>query len=223
MSDKLTANVGPIRATLRLHNNRLKRCREELGLSARAASERIGVPYVTLLDFENMHTDPLKENGEIRDPAVKIAAFYGHPVDWLWPDVVRRIKRAVVVRELDDAPTALPRSAAPMLMSESDATEHEVDMRDMIATLRPLVRKLPGRESEVLIMRFGLDGDEPMTLEEIGERIGVGREQARRLCEDGLNMLRSMWPIGSMDERLMPRFVAKFWRAKAHVDEVRKP
>jgi RNA polymerase primary sigma factor len=49
---------------------------------------------------------------------------------------------------------------------------------------------LKERESRILRLYFGLDGDEPMTLEEIGARLGITRERVRQIKEKALSRLR---------------------------------
>jgi RNA polymerase primary sigma factor len=49
---------------------------------------------------------------------------------------------------------------------------------------------LKPREARVLRMYFGLDGDEPMTLEVIGEVLGVTRERVRQIKDRALLKLR---------------------------------
>ena len=44
-----------------------------------------------------------------------------------------------------------------------------------------LLEKMDKREAAVLRMRFGLDDEEPKTLEEIGERLGLTRERVRQI------------------------------------------
>lgn len=50
---------------------------------------------------------------------------------------------------------------------------------------------LSPRERQVLVMYYGLDGDEPMTLKQIGHAFGVSRERVRQLRERALGRLRS--------------------------------
>lgn len=49
-----------------------------------------------------------------------------------------------------------------------------------------LLSSIDERAGKVLRMRFGLDGDEPMTLKEIGEKIGLTRERIRQIERDAL-------------------------------------
>jgi RNA polymerase primary sigma factor len=60
------------------------------------------------------------------------------------------------------------------------------DTRQMVLAA---VARLEAREREVLELRFGLRGDEPCTLEEIGQRYGVTRERIRQIELRGLRKL----------------------------------
>jgi RNA polymerase primary sigma factor len=50
--------------------------------------------------------------------------------------------------------------------------------------------RLKGREATVLRLYFGFDGNEPLTLEEIGAQLGVTRERVRQIKERALFRLR---------------------------------
>jgi RNA polymerase primary sigma factor len=56
--------------------------------------------------------------------------------------------------------------------------------------LERALHTLPERERMILAMRFGLTGEEPMTLERIGERFGLTRERIRQLEAKALAKLR---------------------------------
>ena len=51
--------------------------------------------------------------------------------------------------------------------------------------VRRAVSNLPDRERRLIELRFGLEG-EPHTLEEIGKKLGIGRERVRQLERDAL-------------------------------------
>ncbi len=53
-----------------------------------------------------------------------------------------------------------------------------------------LLSQLPPREATVLHMRFGLDGSEPRTLEEVGHELHISRERVRQLQVRALLHLR---------------------------------
>ena len=46
----------------------------------------------------------------------------------------------------------------------------------------------------VLSLRFGLDGEPPQTLEEVGGQLGITRERVRQLETRALRELRSQAP-----------------------------
>ncbi len=53
-----------------------------------------------------------------------------------------------------------------------------------------IIAKLEPRETEILRLRFGLDGERPKTLEEVGMCLGVTRERVRQLQNTALAKMR---------------------------------
>jgi len=64
----------------------------------------------------------------------------------------------------------------------------------MRSSLREEIEKVLGtlksREAEIVKLYFGLDGDRPLTLEEIGEYFALTRERVRQIKEKALRRLR---------------------------------
>ncbi|HUL78005.1 MAG TPA: RNA polymerase sigma factor RpoD/SigA [Vicinamibacteria bacterium] len=56
--------------------------------------------------------------------------------------------------------------------------------------IQDMVGGLDEKEREVIRMRFGLDGDEPKTLQEIGESMGLSRERIRQIESRAKEKLR---------------------------------
>ncbi len=65
-----------------------------------------------------------------------------------------------------------------------------VQTNDITNEMLRLLGVLDERERAILKMRYGLDGGEAMTLEEVGERFKVTRERIRQLQNIGLRKLR---------------------------------
>ena len=68
-----------------------------------------------------------------------------------------------------------------------DEVLSEVKLRDEI---RSAMETLTEGEARVLRMYYGLDGQQPMTLEEIGRHVGRTRERVRQIKEKALQKLR---------------------------------
>ena len=56
--------------------------------------------------------------------------------------------------------------------------------------LEEVFSSMKPRLVEILKLRYGLNGDDPMTLDQIGQQIGLTRERIRQLEEKGLRQLR---------------------------------
>jgi RNA polymerase sigma factor (sigma-70 family) len=55
--------------------------------------------------------------------------------------------------------------------------------------------ELEPREAEVLILRFGLDGQEPITLKQIGKKLGLTRERVRQIQHNALAKLNELMTV----------------------------
>jgi RNA polymerase primary sigma factor len=75
---------------------------------------------------------------------------------------------------------------------DQPGTDRVATLMRQRADLREMLDALPANERRVLTLRFGLDGDEPpMTLEAIGQRLGLTRERIRQIEGAGLRKLRA--------------------------------
>jgi RNA polymerase primary sigma factor len=68
--------------------------------------------------------------------------------------------------------------------------EAELTLRD--EALHRVLRKLSTRQQQILELRYGLDGQEPQTLDEIGRVFNVTRERIRQLENQSLSALRRL-------------------------------
>jgi RNA polymerase primary sigma factor len=62
------------------------------------------------------------------------------------------------------------------------------NLRDEVSDL---LEVLDDRERKIILQRFGLDGGNPKTLEEVGQKFGLTRERIRQLQNIALAKLRS--------------------------------
>jgi RNA polymerase primary sigma factor len=70
------------------------------------------------------------------------------------------------------------------------APDEVVERRTLRAELERVLESLTAREARILRLRFGLDGQRPHTLEEVGTKLGVSRERARQIEQEALRKLR---------------------------------
>ncbi len=75
-----------------------------------------------------------------------------------------------------------PRHAAP---------EDSVLRGDELATLKVLLDSIDEREAQILRLRFGLDGQEPLTLKEIADEVNISRERVRQIVDEALTKLNA--------------------------------
>jgi RNA polymerase primary sigma factor len=62
-----------------------------------------------------------------------------------------------------------------------EAPESAMEARDEGAMLQSRLNRLDDRERTILSLRYGLEGASPLTLKEIGRRLGVTREWVRKI------------------------------------------
>jgi RNA polymerase primary sigma factor len=82
---------------------------------------------------------------------------------------------------------------ADLVQDENAETPYErFEGQAITRMLQDMVKTLNSREAGILRARFGLDGAEPKTLEEVGEQFRVTRERVRQIQNKALGKLRTM-------------------------------
>ena len=77
-----------------------------------------------------------------------------------------------------------------LLSNEIDIPSEQIESDCMKGDLESLLEQLPELQNRVLRMRYGMDGDDPMSLTGIGRVLGISRDRVRNLERDGLRGLR---------------------------------
>ncbi|MCE5341144.1 MAG: sigma-70 family RNA polymerase sigma factor [Planctomycetaceae bacterium] len=111
------------------------------------------------------------------------------------------VKKIIAIKEIaDSVHTALDNDND----SESTSVQEKVPQvseelpEDELANaeeLRKVVKmldKLPGRCGEVLKLRFGIEGREPLTLKQIGAKLNLTRERVRQIQQQALGALNEL-------------------------------
>lgn len=93
-----------------------------------------------------------------------------------------------------DAPVGENEEAQLRELVETDPsreTQYQVDEELMIENLWEVIdEELNEKEKKVFIYRYGLNGEEEMTLEEVGDKLDLTRERIRQIQEGALEKIR---------------------------------
>jgi RNA polymerase primary sigma factor len=84
---------------------------------------------------------------------------------------------------------------------EDDSAESPLELAALAVrrrALRQVLDALPERERQVLELRYGLDGAEPRTLEQVGRTFGVTRERIRQIEHATLEQLAAVHEVHAL-------------------------
>jgi len=86
---------------------------------------------------------------------------------------------------------------------EVDNLEKKLMDLDLTSKLQAALKTLDQRDGKILTWRYGLDGHESQTLDEIGKRLNISKERVRQIEERAMKKIR-----GSKDVELLRDYVA---------------
>jgi RNA polymerase primary sigma factor/RNA polymerase sigma factor len=84
--------------------------------------------------------------------------------------------------------------------NRADRLSEELAHKNRISAVRKILSRLDDREQKIIINRFGLDyTQEPCTLKQVGESMGVTKERVRQIESRALDKLRIAAEEDSVD------------------------
>lgn len=94
-----------------------------------------------------------------------------------------------------DEPINLDCDGNELLLSDILGTDGDEIVRPLeddvdLCVLRQALRELPGREREIVLMRFGLEGRKELTQKEVAEKMGISQSYISRLEKRIMTKLR---------------------------------
>ncbi len=95
--------------------------------------------------------------------------------------------------------------------------EHTLANSEEFQTIMRLLDSIDERDARVLKLRFGLEGQEPLTLKQIGREVGLTRERVRQIELDALRKLQMQ-----MQDDRPSRYFRNRKAEKAESDRVRE-
>ncbi len=118
---------------------------------------------------------------------LKLADFFG-----VLPDEMFNEQQIYHELKTNRSETAISRDSLQSFMTQLEAPEPEqLYLENQTNTLlMEAIAKLSPRSQKIITMKFGLDGEDPKTLDEIGKECGILRERARQIIVESLRELR---------------------------------
>ena len=170
-------------------NGTMRKLRLERGLLQKDVAKAVGVATIRISQIETMRSKPSKELAE------KIAYFFGVKVEDIFPEFLDILTKKVPKTEIKYArlsAQALEEYTQKQYFIQADNTNPEDSYRrnDIYDKLDKAVESLTDREKKIIKMRFGLHGEKPHTLEEIGIEFDVNRERIRQIEMKAIEKLR---------------------------------
>lgn len=109
---------------------------------------------------------------------------------------VRIIKKAVKASRRPSQTGSGAEGEGPMLSemvadARTPSPQDQVLLADDLETIGKLLEAIDDREAKILRLRYGLNGDEPLTLKEIGVHVGLTRERVRQIEIEALKKLNA--------------------------------
>lgn len=195
-------------AKIHLFNFLMRQRRLEMGLTQKALAEMAGVRLVDISAMERLElliaNKRMQSASVISDNLTRVARALEMDFDRLFPPdyiqmledklLPKRRRGLIVCKEV--ALDALPPSLDALMLP--DPAEEFTDSDSLKVQMAEVLAELPEREQQVIRLRFGLDGNEPMTLAAIGCKFGITAE-AIRYCEHrALRKLRHPYRTGRL-------------------------
>jgi len=162
----------------------------ERAIMNQSRTVRLPIHVIKELNIYLRAAKKLTQELDHKPSAEEIANMIDKPVD-----VIQRVLSLAPGTTSMDVP----------LMTDSQKTlgdtipdENVQDPADMIQDIDlyehmgQWLKTLDTRHREVIVRRFGLDGHEKGTLEEVGKAVGLTRERVRQLQIDAISQLREM-------------------------------
>jgi RNA polymerase primary sigma factor len=72
-------------------------------------------------------------------------------------------------------------------------TDHLVNSTDAKIEVETILKSLKSRDREIMVMLFGLEGNQPCNLKEVAQKVGLTREMVRQIKEKSLRTLRNAY------------------------------
>jgi len=185
--------VKEYRVKVSVRNNLLLKAIEDAGFDSVAGFCRsLGVRQGAVLDIVKFSTSPIDRFGRFTPIAKQIMETLGAaPTDlWTVEQLNLKLLKNNVERDVSQAVLHDLLGVGDSAMLAIENPEDVVAKNQLGDAINEVMETLTPREAKVLSLRFGLDGEDPMTLDEVGEQYGVTPNRILQIEAQALRNLR---------------------------------
>ena len=130
-----------------------------------------------------------------RDKNIKLATYASRCIENEILMHIRKISNQKTEVSLDE-PINMDYDGNELLLSDILGTDEDMILRPLeddvdLCLLRQAVGQLPGREKEIILMRFGLEGRRELTQKEVAQKLGISQSYISRLEKRIMQRLRN--------------------------------
>jgi RNA polymerase primary sigma factor len=161
------------------------------GIADKARTVRIPIHIDNVLKKLDGAQRKLESSGD-RDPTVEeIAALAG--VDPVEADVIMRAAQPLVSLDKPVGTDADAAEFGDLIPDETTQSPFDAAMESLMhERLYAVLEHLPYRERRILVLRYGLGGEEPQTVDKVAKMFNVTRERVRQIEEAALRKLSTL-------------------------------
>ena len=129
-----------------------------------------------------------------RDKSIKLATYASRCVENEILMYIRKISGQKTEISLEE-PINMDYDGNELLLADILGTDEDIVLRPLeddvdLCLLRQAVKDLPEREHEIVVMRFGLDGQKELTQKEVANKLGISQSYISRLEKRIMKRLR---------------------------------
>lgn len=176
------------RVEIKIKNNYLFSRMQEYGVkNASQLAKAIGSTPAGVGKYLNLTSPPYTKKGELKEIPKKLCDLFYCDIEDLFPleHLENPLEKNIVITEKNK------HELLPSRMLETDDPSVALIKQEVMQGVDHAITKvLNDKEQQVITLRFGLDGEEPHTLEEVGELFGVTRSRIRQIEAKALRKLR---------------------------------
>lgn len=177
-------NEFTIAFKMRMRNGVLQKFIESNNYTIKSFAEAVGIGYQSILEYLNLKYYPKKEN------RLKISNFIGKDESEVFPDF---LNNKVLFETKKDG--ILYKNVSPSYINELKKREIEspqetLERHELKKAIKEILETLTTKEAAVIKCHFGLDGEQPLTLKEIGKKFSLTQERIRQIEKKAISKLR---------------------------------